>query len=265
MDKSLKFCLSFLGLLIYSTSLAQVNCTIFINDQCKESCEKSNFAEKIQWTQYAQELFDEAIKECPTNDFAFKEKAVPYLKSGDFVTWKALIDKAVELDPKKNLGYRGWCKFQFLRDYEGTIQDLELLKKYYPKDLGRSQNGDYNLSLVKAMSYSALGQKEKAIETIETLFKTENYFKGLYDYYQLGVTYFEIGKYDKALENFEKQSKEYDFAENIYFRSKISKIRNKDYLDLKKLALKAYDEGKIMKDDYTHQFNKVYRKQMDEL
>ena len=62
------------------------------------------------------------------------------------------------------------------------------------------------------------------------------------------VTHFEIGKYDKALENFEKQSKNYDFAENIYFRSKVSKIRNKDYLDLKSLALKSYDEGKNMKD-----------------
>ena len=39
--------------------------------------------------------------------------------------------------------------------------------------------------------------------------------------------------HNKALENFEKQSKVYDFAENIYFKSKVSKIRNKDYLDLK--------------------------------
>ena len=88
---------------------------------------------------------------------------------------------------------------------------------------------------------------------------------GLFDYYQLGVTYFELGKYDKALENFEKQSKVYDFAENIYFRSKVSKIRNKDYLDLKSLALKSYDEGKTMKDAYTHHFNKIYRKQIAEL
>ncbi|AYZ37963.1 hypothetical protein EGY07_21710 [Chryseobacterium indologenes] len=265
MEKSLKFCLSFLGLLIYSTSLAQVNCNTFTTDQCRESCEKSNFAEKIQWTQYAQELFDEAIKLCPTNDFAFKEKAVPYLKSGDFVTWKKLIDKAVELDPQKNLGYRGWCKFQFLRDYSGAIRDLEALKKYYPEDLGRSQNGDYNLGIVKAMSYSALGQKEKAAGIIERLLARKAYVKGMYDHYQLGVTYFELGRYDKALENFEEQSREYDFAENIYFKSKVSKIRNKDYLDLKTLALQTYDAGKTMKDGYTHHFNKIYRKQIEEL
>ncbi|PWN66848.1 hypothetical protein C1631_019200 [Chryseobacterium phosphatilyticum] len=265
MEKSLKFCLSFLGLLIYSTSLAQVNCNIFTTDQCKESCEKSNFAEKIEWTQYAQELFDEAIKLCPTNDFAFKEKTVPYLRSEDFVNWKKLIDKAVKLDPKKNLGHRGWGKFQFLHDYSGAIRDLDELKKYSPEDLGRSRNGDSDLDIVKAMSYSGFGQKEKAAGIIERLLTARGYVKGVFDHYQLGVTYFQLGKYDKALENFEQQSKEYDFAENIYFKSKVSKIRNKDYLDLKMLALQTYDAGKVMKDGNTQHFNKVYRKQIEEL
>ena len=77
--------------------------------------------------------------------------------------------------------------------------------------------------------------------------------------------YFELKNHDKALENFEKQSKVYDFAENIYFKSKVSKIRNKDYLDLKNLALKTYDEGKTMLEGYTHHFNKIYRKQIAEL
>ena len=67
-----------------------------------------------------------------------------------------------------------------------------------------------------------------------------------------------IGKkidYYQSLENFEKQSKVYDFAENIYFRGKVSKIRNKDYLDLKAKALANYDEGKTMLEGYTHHFN----------
>jgi tetratricopeptide (TPR) repeat protein len=93
----------------------------------------------------------------------------------------------------------------------------------------------------------------------------KNHSTGFYDYYQLGVTYFELKNYDKALENFEKQSKIYDFAENIFYKAKVSKIRNKDYLDLKNLALKTYDEGKLMKDVYTHHFNKVYKKQMQDL
>lgn len=265
MEKFQRYYLSFLLLIVYTNTIAQVNCNAIEGEDCKKACELYNTASDLQGLQASQEGFDRAIELCPDFSNAYMEKAVPYLKNGDFATWKILIDKAVALDPKRHLGYRGWCKFQFLRDYKGAVLDLEELKKYYPEDLGRSLNGDYNLDVVKAMSYSALGQKEKAVGIIERLLAARGYVKGMFDHYQLGVTYFELGRYDKALENFEKQSKEYDFAENIYFKSKVSKIRNKDYLDLKMLALKTYDEGKTMKDVYTHHFNKIYRKQIDEL
>lgn len=265
MEKFQRYYLSFLLLIVYTNTIAQVNCNAVEGEDCKKACELYNWASDLQGSGESQEGFDKAIGLCPDFSHAYMEKSVPYLKNGDFVTWKVLIDKAVDSDPKLYLGYRGWCKFQFLRDYSGAIQDLEELKKYYPEDLGRSQNGDYNLDVVRAMSYSALGKKEKAAGIIERLLAARGYVKGMFDHYQLGVTYFEQGKYDKALENFEKQSKEYNFAENIYFKSKVSKIRNKDYLDLKTLALRTYDEGKTMKDIYTHHFNKVYRQQIEEL
>ncbi|WP_223609137.1 tetratricopeptide repeat protein [Chryseobacterium sp. OSA05B] len=265
MEKFQRYYLSFLMLIVYTNTIAQVNCNAVEGENCKKACELYNWASDRQGTRESQEAFDKAIGLCPDFSNSYMEKAVPYLKNGDFVTWKVLIDKAVAVDPKMHLGYRGCCKFQFLRDYKGAVQDLEELKKYYPEDLGRSLNGDYHLEVVKAMSYSALGQKEKAAAIIEKALLSKGYFKGMYDHYQLGVTYFELGRYDKASENFEKQSKEYDFAENIYFKSKVSKIRNKDYLDLKTLALRTYDEGKTMKDVYTHHFNKVYRKQIEAL
>lgn len=265
MEKFQRYYLSFLMLIVYTNTIAQVNCNAVEGENCKKACELYNWASDRQGSRESQEAFDKAIGLCPDFSNSYMEKAVPYLKNGDFVTWKVLIDKAVAVDPKMHLGYRGWCKFQFLRDYNGAVQDLEALKKYYPEDLGRSLNGDYHLEVVKAMAYSALGQKEKAAAIIEKALLSKGYFKGMYDHYQLGVTYFELGRYDKASENFEKQSKEYDFAENIYFKSKVSKIRNKDYLDLKTLALRTYDEGKTMKDVYTHHFNKVYRKQIEAL
>lgn len=265
MEKFPKYFLSIFILVIYTNLQAQVNCNSIEGENCKKACEIFNHDSGSQGSQQSQENLDKAIVLCPSFSDAYMEKSVPYLKRGDFVTWKKLIDKAVELDPANQLGYRGWCKLQFLRDYEGAIEDFDQLEKYRPENLGYSKNGNYNLYVAKAICYSALNQKEKAIKILENLFKTKNYNFGLYDYYQLGVTYFEITQYDKALENFEKQSKIYDFAENIYFKSKVAKIRNKDYLDLKNLALKTYDEGKYMKDAYTHHFNKVYRTQIAEL
>lgn len=267
MEKFQKYYLSVLLVILYSSHLsAQVNCNAVEGENCKKACEIFNYWGRFQGFRESQEKLDQAIELCPTFSNAYMEKAVPYLKRGDFEIWKQLIDKAVELDPQKHLGYRGWCKYQFLRDYKGAIADIEALEKIHPTGyLGYSANGDYELHIAKAICYSALGQKEKAIKIIEQQISKKDHNIGFFDYYQLGVTYFELGKYDKALENFEKQSKQYDFAENIYYKSKVSKIRNKDYLDLKKLALKSYDEGKTIKDGYTHHFNKVYRTQIEEL
>ena len=265
MERFQKYYLSLLFFAVYSQISAQTNCSIYTDENCRKACEISNQAADSQGYSLSQLTFDKAIEICPNFDEAYAEKSVPYLKRGDFVTWKVLIDKAVELNPKMHLGYRAWCRYQFLRDYKGAIRDFDELEKFYPGNLGYSKNGDYNLYVAKAMCYSALNQKDKAVQTLEIFFKTKDYHFGLYDYYQLGVIYFELNKYDKALENFEKQSKVYDFAENIYFKSKVSKIRNKDYLDLKSLAIKTYDEGKTMKDGYTHHFNKIYRAQIAEL
>lgn len=265
MEKFQRYYLSFLLLIVYTNTIAQVNCNAVEGENCKKACGLYNWASDLQGFAESQEGFDKAIELCPDFSHAYMEKTVPYLKNGNFVTWKILIDEAIVSDPKTYLGYRGWTKFQFLRDYKGAVQDLEQLKKYEPGDLGRSQNGDYNLGVVRAMSYSALGQNEKAAGIIERLLAARGYTKGMFDQYQLGINCFELGRYDRVLENFEKQSKEYDFAENIYFKSKVSKIRNKDYLDLKKLALRTYDEGKTMKEVYTHHFNKVYRQQIEAL
>src|SRR5690606_21534705 len=98
-------------------------------------------AEREQGARRSQLLFDEAIKLCPGFDFAYYEKSVPYLKRGDFITWRRLMDMAVELNPKRNLGDRGWCRYQFLRDYQGAIQDIEKLDSLVIYDIGFSVNG----------------------------------------------------------------------------------------------------------------------------
>lgn len=248
MEKFQRYYLSFLLLIVYTNTIAQVNCNAVEGENCKKACEQYNWASDRQDSRESREAFDKAMGLCHDFSGSYMEKVVPYLKNEDFLTWKILIDKAVAVDPKMYLGYRDWSKFQFLWDYKEAIRDLKEIKKYYSDDLGRSLNGDYHWHVVRAMPYSALGQKEKAAGFIENPLTSKGYFKGTDDHYQLGVTYFELGRYDKALENFEKQSKENNFAGNIYFKSKVSKIRNKDYLDLKKLALMTYDEGKTMKD-----------------
>jgi tetratricopeptide (TPR) repeat protein len=219
-------------------------------------------AEESQWFGESQKMFDEAINLCPNLSYAWKEKAVPHLKSGDFITWERLIKKAVEYDPQGILGYRGWCRFQFFRDYEGAISDFESLEKMVNFDIGYSQNGDYHLKVAKGLSYFALGKPKQAIKIIEEKFKEKDYNPLLYDYYQLGCIYLSVKNMKKALSCFNKQSKINEFSENLYRISFCNKkLGNYEkYLKYKKMALAMYKTVKTLRDPYTEHLNKIYLK-----
>lgn len=263
-----KYChkLSLVVILANIMLKAQVNCKAFDNENCKKACELVNLAEPYQGYKQSQIAFDKAIELCPDFDYAYREKSVPYLKRGDFIMWKILIDKAVEINPNANLGYRGWCHYQFLRNYDLAIKDIETLEKLVGEDnVGSSQNGNYNLEIVKALCYKGIGDKAKAIKIIEKQLDNKNYSPMLFDYYHLGVLYFETGNYNKAKECFEKQIKNNDYyAEPYYYLAQICKIQDNKY-QAKSLISKALDyylKEKYMKDAYTHIMDKVYEREM---
>src|SRR5690606_11486794 len=132
---------------------AQPNCEVykFSGDTLKyKACKKAmEVSGHYQFSKEYQTILDEAIKIDPTFDYAYWAKSIAYLKSGDFITWKTLIDKAVELNANEHLGYRGWCRYQFFRDYKGAIADIEKLDSLVTYDIGQSQNGTYHLNIAK--------------------------------------------------------------------------------------------------------------------
>ena len=84
MEKFQRYYLSFLLLIVYTNTIAQVNCNAIEGEDCKKACELYNKASELQGFRESQEGFDKAIELCPDFSNAYMEKAVPYLKNGDF-------------------------------------------------------------------------------------------------------------------------------------------------------------------------------------
>jgi tetratricopeptide (TPR) repeat protein len=261
----MKYLLSITLFLWYSISLAQ-NCETYkyYGDKLKyKACKVAKKrAGHYQFSKEYQIALDKSLKIDSTFDYAYFAKSIAYLKSGDFVTWKKLIDKAVEYNPKEHLGYRGWCRYQFFNDYKGLIQDIEKLDSLVKYDIGYSQNGTYHLNIAKGLCYKAIGEKEKAIEIIEKqiiLNEKEN-FVGAYDYLHLGVLYLETENFHKAIELFEKQSKEYELAENQYYLALAYKNLNiqTEYKSCLEKAKELYIRQSRMFDSYSNPMDKIY-------
>ena len=258
-------------LISFTVINGQPNCEAFkINGEMQryEACKKAMETKgHYQFSREYQRKLDEAIKIDPNYDYPYWAKSIAYLKSGDFVSWKRLIDKAVELNPEDRLGYRGWCRYQFFRDYEGAIKDIEKFDQLVDYDIGQSQNGMYHLNIAKGLCYKALGERVKAISIIERQIKLneKDDFIGAYDYLHLGVLYLETGKLEKAIEVFKKQSTYNELAENQYYialaQKKLGKkMECKNSLDK---ARNLYLENRKMFDVYTHPMDKIYLEEID--
>ncbi len=275
MEKLLKFypdrrILIFVFILLPFSVLGQYyNCNVLSGDAaCFKACELYTAGlEARQGREESQHFFEKAIKQCPSFAPAYMEKAVPYLKRGDLSTWKVLIDKAVKLDPEMYLGYRGWCRFQFARDYEGAISDINSLQELLPgQDIGYCQTGDYHLLITKALCYRGLRKYKKAESEFKGFFNSKSYSIGNYDYLHLGAMYVELDRSQDALNALQRQIQiNPDLAENYYYLAlaymKLEKEKEaKAALDE---AKRLHLEGYIIMDTYTRPMDKVTKKNIE--
>lgn len=75
-----------------------------------------------------------------------------------------------------------------------------------------------------------INQKQYAIDIIVKIFPNKQ--KNNFHQNITGTDFSEKEKHSLLLKNFENNSRENLFAEILYFKTKVSKVRNKDYLDV---------------------------------
>jgi len=248
---------------------AQKNCNVYKGEGDVCSYKACVFLQEapsyFQLRREYHEIHDKAIEICPEYGDAYRAKSVAYLKTGDFITWKRLMDRAVELHPVENLGYRGWSHFQFFRDYESAIADIEKLARLTDQNIGYSQNGMYHLNIAKALCYKMIGEKKKAIAIIEDQIQADGDKIGLYDYLHLGVLFLEMEQFKKAENALLCQLEEYDCAENRYYLALVYKAlkHSNSYFENIHLARSLYEKNRIMTDPYTHQIDKIYQRDIN--
>lgn len=107
--------------------------------------------------------------------------------------------------------------------------DCQQLYRLYSQILHQDQEASYGFYIHKrSVRNVAISHKENAVDLIGRNYPDQDQkfsFKNKY-----GADIAEKQKHQLLLYNFEKSSKENLFAANLYFKTKVSKVRNKDYL-----------------------------------
>lgn len=265
----LLLCLSVISLI----ANGQQNCDIYTDSLCSFACRLRNLSSSFpQGSRRSQECLDSAIRLCPEMADAWREISVPYLKRGDFVTWRKYMDKAVALQPTRTLDVRGWCRFKFLRDYEGALEDLkrfDSLSHFASKHTG---DGTYSLNVVMALCERELGNYSNAVlyfsRGIDSIFYTKGKdFIGLFDFLHRAVLKLRQRDYTGALSDLNQQEKVCrNYVETSYYKGIVYRALGKHKLARRQFqnAARLFKEGFHMTDVYCEMLDAVYPADVEE-
>lgn len=102
--------------------------------------------------------FDSLLAICPHISEVYQEKGFRQIAKGDVQKAITYSDKAVELDPKRWLGYRGYLHCLITKNFKQAITDLEAAEQLTPNAFTM----DHTFSFFLALSHMELGNYPQA-------------------------------------------------------------------------------------------------------
>ena len=232
----------------------------FLNDG-----KRFSIAEHSQGSLFSQTMFNILKFQNPNNSNIYFEQSVAFNKYGYHDKGFELLDQAVELEPKMHLGYRGYMKLRFLRDFDGALSDFNRLDTLTP-DFNDAPWGE-NIDFVRGESHFGNNDYKKAIECFQR--NIENQSEGWADiqsFVYLGMCEYELGNYAKAIINFNKALEQSDKTTEAYFYlSKVYKATD-SLPKAREFLEKAKENLSYKRDDpYNEYLNEIYLNDIIEL
>ena len=209
--------------------------------------------------------YDSIIALNPDYDDAWFEKSTWSIKKGDYIGYFKYMNKAVELNPKVHIGWRGVVRLYYLRDYRGAINDFNTLIDYSPNHKGLSTRGEPVLFLLGKV-YWQMKEYQTAIDYFDHYINEEIETSGeewvdVNAFLYKGICLYKLGKYEKALEAFEKGIRFNIRFPEAYFHAGKALLqlgRNPQACDYFLKAKQYAEKGYIRKDNYREVFGQLF-------
>ncbi len=162
----------------------------------KTDSEKSNLLVKAH-------AYDTAMEYDQENSDALMERSVSFNKAGDFNQGFKYLDKAVELEPAKHLGYRGWIRLRKMRDYDKALVDFDRLDSLTPNVVDAPWGE--NIDFLRGECHFGNKDYQNAIESFNQGVKNQDEdWADIHTFVYLGLCEYELGSFEKAILEFQR-------------------------------------------------------------
>lgn len=249
-----------IGILIFIVSCKQIEGTselkIGENYQVKTKAEQESIIkehlENGAWkmglySREWQEEIDKGLAKDSTIAYLWQQKAMPLFKQGKYEVGMKYLDKAVKYDKNNQWQeYRAFMKCIFSKTYKEAIIDFEECKKKNGNSYVMDHSYDFYIALSK-IQLNEFSQAEEILEDVvnKQLMKHGEEWIHYLELFYLGISRYEQGKYEEAIESFDRTLQKYPkFAEVLYYKgNSLDRIGKKE--EAEKLIEEAKKYGKL--------------------
>jgi tetratricopeptide (TPR) repeat protein len=215
-----------------------------------------------------QRYWDSALSIRPTKAYWWQQKSIPLMKQHKYEIAMRYVDSAVKYDKGRYLDYRAFCKCIFQKSYRAALADFE--------EADKLSHGagvmDHTYDFYKGLCYLQLNIIDSALYALNTSIDGQRAQHGdswvhYLDLFYLGIIYYDMENYNKAIECFDKSMLQYaHFSDAKYYKalSLLQLHRSKEALPVIMDADKDYKEGYTINEDnslyeiYPYQINQRY-------
>ncbi|WP_196888292.1 tetratricopeptide repeat protein [Aureivirga sp. CE67] len=146
----------------------------------------------------------------------WREHSVLLNKAGDFRKGFLSLNKAVELNPVENLGYRGWIRLRKLRDYDKALIDFNKLDSLTPNFVD-APNGE-DIDFLRGECYFGKKNYDKAKEFFHKSIENQKEdWADIHSFIYLGLCEYYLENYEKAIDEFQNVLQQNKNVPEAYF------------------------------------------------
>lgn len=198
-----------------------------------------------------------------------------YKKTGEHIKAMEILNEAVERDIEDGrtsaLQYRAWSLLYFYRDYEGTIEDVDLINKMEPENNYTTCHGEPCANL-KGQALYKLGKYEEAIQIFKDVIEVEKNkgwdpLDNFYAQFYMARCYSELENYPQATKIYKALIDSDKYMTEAYYQ--LGRIYN--ITGEKKKAQESLGDAKALLSDgfkfgepYYEAFDEVFQYQIED-